>query len=183
MDTNLVVPEGARRCRVIFDYFLDAALQVTAAAAHLLLRALRAVRRSRSSVAAASSVRRGAVADRACGLPQEDGGFIERSLEESERVQVRNPVRSLAARLGFPAGGLTGEGGWSLRRRCRWRTSSCAKESRRASSPRPTAAGGTPPAWSKPCIIFTAFSARASAIPSFRRPPQEAIISLSLSLG
>ncbi|CAA7407409.1 unnamed protein product [Spirodela intermedia] len=47
MDTNLVVPEGARRCRVIFDYFLDAALK-------------------------------------------DDDAFIEKSLEESETVQMED---------------------------------------------------------------------------------------------
>ena len=29
MDTNLVLPLGARKCKVIFDYFLDASLKVS----------------------------------------------------------------------------------------------------------------------------------------------------------
>ena len=36
MDTNLVLPLSATKCQVIFDYFLDASLMVTAFYLHIM---------------------------------------------------------------------------------------------------------------------------------------------------
>ncbi|XAR63757.1 Choline monooxygenase [Bertholletia excelsa] len=58
MDTNLVLPLGPRKCRVIFDYFLDASLK-------------------------------------------DDQAFIDRSLEDSERVQMEDIILCEAVQRGL----------------------------------------------------------------------------------
>ncbi|KZV50441.1 choline monooxygenase, chloroplastic [Dorcoceras hygrometricum] len=58
MDTNLVLPLGPRRCKVVFDYFLDASLK-------------------------------------------DDVAFIEKSLEDSERVQLEDITLSEAVQRGL----------------------------------------------------------------------------------
>ncbi|XP_042496342.1 choline monooxygenase, chloroplastic [Macadamia integrifolia] len=58
MDTNLVLPLGHRKCRVIFDYFLDASLK-------------------------------------------DDKAFVDRSLEESERVQMEDITLCEGVQMGL----------------------------------------------------------------------------------
>lgn len=71
MDTNLVVPLGPRKCKVVFDYFLEDHLMVIEKTSipthcwsvHVVLGSLYL-------------------------LLQDDEEFVERSLEDSEKVQV-----------------------------------------------------------------------------------------------
>lgn len=37
MDTNLVIPLGPRKCKVVFDYFLDPSLKVNKTNIHSLV--------------------------------------------------------------------------------------------------------------------------------------------------